>query len=32
MQPHAWYYEVPTGTVLAHRPQSDTLTALRAPP
>jgi carbonic anhydrase len=25
---HAWYYEVHTGTVLAHRPQSDTFTAL----
>lgn len=25
---HAWYYEVHTGAVLAHRPQSDTFTAL----
>ncbi|WP_410534735.1 carbonic anhydrase [Streptomyces sp. KL2] len=25
---HAWYYEVHTGTVLAHRPQTDTFEAL----
>ncbi|MET7378845.1 carbonic anhydrase [Streptomyces sp. NPDC005526] len=25
---HAWYYEVHTGAVLAHRPQTDTFTAL----
>ncbi|MEU6812105.1 carbonic anhydrase [Streptomyces sp. NPDC046831] len=25
---HAWYYEVHTGTVLAHRPHTDTFTAL----
>ncbi|WP_459750852.1 carbonic anhydrase [Streptomyces sennicomposti] len=25
---HAWYYEVHTGAVLAHRPQSDLFTAL----
>ncbi|GHE75980.1 hypothetical protein GCM10018771_67730 [Streptomyces cellulosae] len=25
---HAWYYEVHTGTVLAHRPQTDTFAVL----
>jgi carbonic anhydrase len=25
---HAWYYEVHTGAVLAHRPQTDTFAAL----
>ncbi|MEU9366505.1 carbonic anhydrase [Streptomyces avermitilis] len=25
---HAWFYEVHTGSVLAHRPQTDTFTAL----